>query len=112
MNQGLVDHTHHELDQQVTSIGGHYVLTKEVRLPFQGRELLYLTGYALFDTTCCGEGGCGYALVPGFIHDWKYKITEGGRPVSRAEPIRDKTVQQEVRRLIEKHEMVSQVSFS
>ena len=34
------DYTHHELNEEVTAIGGHYVLTKEVRLPFQDREVL------------------------------------------------------------------------
>jgi hypothetical protein len=104
MEAELLDYTHPELDREVESIGGRYVLTKEARLP-------YLTGYAVFDTTCCGEGGCGYALVPGFIRDWKYRMDEGGRPVSRTEPIRDGSLREEVRRLIEGREMVNQVNF-
>jgi len=107
----IKEYIHQELNQEVTAIGGHYVLAKEVHLPFRGREVLYLVGYAAFDTTCCGAGGCAYALVPGVILDWKGKTSKDGSPVSRVEPIRDQAVQEEVRRLIEQREMVHQVRF-
>ena len=51
-------YVHQPLNQEVTAIGGHYLLVKEVRLPFEGREVLYLVGHAAFDTICCGPGGC------------------------------------------------------
>jgi hypothetical protein len=105
------EYVHQELNQDVAAISGHYLLAKEVRLPFHGREILYLVGYALFDTTCCGVGGCAYALVPGFILDWKSKTNEDGLAVSQVEPVRDLVVREKVRRLIEKKEMVHQVSF-
>ena len=41
------EYIHHDLNREVTAIGGHYVLTKEVRLPFEGREALYVVGYAI-----------------------------------------------------------------
>jgi hypothetical protein len=82
-----VEYVHQDLNQQITAIGGHYVLAKEVRLPFHGREILYLVGHAAFDTTCCGPGGCAYALVPGFVASWHSSQTEDGLAVSRLEPI-------------------------
>lgn len=84
---------------------------KEVRLPFRGREILYLVGHAAFDTTCCGVGGCAYVLVPGFVLEWRGKRNEDALPVSQVEPIYDEAVQEEVRRLIEKRETVHQVRF-
>jgi hypothetical protein len=105
------DYVHPELNREVTAIGGHYVPVKEARLPVDGREVLYVAGYAVIDTSCCGTGGCGYALVPGFILDWKYRRNEGGLSVSRTEPIRDPEVQDRVRRLIQEREMVNQVNF-
>jgi hypothetical protein len=104
------DYIHQPLDQEVTAIGGHYVLVKEVRLPFRGREVLYLIGHAAFDT-CCGVGGCAYGLVPGFILDWQCRHNADGLPISLVEPIRDRTVQQEVRKLIEQQEVIQQVRF-
>jgi hypothetical protein len=104
-------YAHPELYQEVVAIGGHYVLIKEVRLPFRGREILYLVGRAAFETTCCGVGGCAYALVPGFIVEWKGETNADGLPVSQLEPIRDKALQVKVRRLIEDKETVHQVLF-
>jgi hypothetical protein len=106
-------HVHQELNQEITAIGGHYVLTREVRLPFHGREVLYLVGCAVVDTSCCGAGGCAYALVPGFILEWKSQTDGDGLAVSQVEPIRDEATQREVRRLIEieNGEPVHQVTF-
>lgn len=105
------EYIHQRLNQEITAIGGHYVLMKEVRLPLQGREVLYLVGYAVIDTSCCGIGGCAYALVPGFILDWRYKRNKDGLAVSQVEPIQDEAIQKEVRWLIESNETVQQVSF-
>jgi hypothetical protein len=104
-------YVHQELNQEITAIGGHYALTKEVRLPFRGREVLYLVGCAVVDTSCCGAGGCAYALVPGFILEWKSQTDGDGLAVSRVEPIRDEAIQREIGRLIEKAEPVHQVTF-
>jgi hypothetical protein len=63
------------------------------------------------DTSCCGPGGCTYALVPGYLKEWKYKTGRDDLFVSRVEPIRDADVQSEIRRLILKKESVQQVNF-
>jgi len=104
------DYVHPKLGQEITAIGGHYVFGKEIRLPYDGREVLYFLGYAVLNSTCCGVGGCAYALVPGFIFDWKYKKTDDTF-VSKIEPIHDLSVQQKIRRLIQRKEMVYQVNF-
>jgi hypothetical protein len=105
------EYVHQELNQEVTAIGGHYILLKEVRLPFQGREVLYLVGAAAFDSTCCGPGGCAYALVPGYVAAWKTKKNENGLAVSQVEPIHDEASQQEIRQVIAGRELVQQVQF-
>jgi len=106
-----VPYTHSGLNQPVTAIGGYYVLVKEVRLPYRGREVLYLVGHAAFDTSCCGPGGCAYALVPGFVARWQSGRTPDGLAVSQVEPIRNPETQHDVRNLIEKQETVQQVIF-
>lgn len=105
------EYGHEKLNQDIDAISGHYTFYKEVCLPFQGREILYIVGCAVIDTSCCGSGGCGFALVPGLIISWKSKIDEQGRRVSEVEPIGDKNTQQEVTTLILKDEIVSQVQF-
>jgi len=105
------DFVHPELGREVTAIGGHYVFGKEIRLPYNGRELLYFVGYAVLDSTCCEVGGCAYVLVPGFIRQWKYKKNQDDCVISKMDPIRDLAVQKNIRRLIQKKEMVFQVTF-
>ncbi|MFC1859240.1 hypothetical protein ACFL9U_14620 [Thermodesulfobacteriota bacterium] len=106
-----VDYAHPQLDQEVTAIGGHYVLTKEMRIPFRNREVLYFIGHAAFDTTCCGAGGCSYALVPGIVVEWKYKTSPDARAVSLVKPIRDPSDREEIRRLVEEKEIIQQINF-
>ena len=105
------DFIHPDLGQEVTAIGGHYVFNKEARITYDGREVFYLVGYAVVNTSCCGVGGCAYALVPGFVKTWKYKTDNNGASVSKIEPVRDTVAQQEVRRMIQKKEVVQQVTF-
>lgn len=63
----VYEYIHDKLDEEIDALAGHFVFEKEVRLPYQGKEVLYLVGYAVIDKSCCGPGGCGYALVPGYI---------------------------------------------
>jgi len=108
---GLHDFSHPELNVQVTAIGGSYFMLKEERLCFSGEELLYLIGTAIFDTTCCGTGGCAYALVPGFIRKWHYKSDTNSRPVSLVKPIADDRIRKKIREMVFKKEFVHQVDF-
>jgi len=105
------DFPHDELDREIDAIAGHYVLTAEHRVPYGDRELLYLVGHAVVDTSCCGVGGCGYALVPGFLLGYKERTDDHGRPVSRVEPIRDQALQAEIQRFVLQREQVTQCNF-
>lgn len=106
-----MDYVHQPLGRQVTAIGGDYLLVKEVRLPIRGREVLVVVGHAAFDTTCCGAGGCAYALVPGCVTGWKVSTNADGLAVSQVEPIRDDGVRESVRQWVRKEEGVLQVQF-
>ena len=108
----LRDFAHPQLGQEVTAIGGHYVFGKEIRLPYDKREVLYFVGYAVLDSTCCGVGGVAYVLVAGFIRQWKFKKRQDGCYISRIEPIGDPAVQKAIRKVVQKKEMVFQVTFS
>ena len=107
----LKDYVHIDLNEEITAIAGYYVLTRETRHPFHDREILYFLGYCIIDNSCCGSGNLSYAIVPGFIIEWKYKKTPDGFPVSRVEPIRDRALQNDIRSLIKQKEVVSQVTF-
>jgi len=105
------EYAHRDLEHEVTAIGGHYRFQREVCLAFRGRPVLYLVGYALYDSTCCGVGGCGYALVQGLVEKWKYRRDTAGFPVSRMAEIDEPKAQAEIGRLIQARETVQQVVF-
>ena len=106
------DFVHPQLGSEETAIGGYYVFGKEMRMPFHSGEILYFVGYAVLDSTCCGVGGVAYVLVAGFIRQWKFKKNERDGFISKIEPIGDQAVQKEVRSVIQKREMVHQVTFT
>lgn len=105
------DFPHPELNVQITAIGGSYFLLKEVRLAMDDGDVLYLVGVAVIDTSCCGVGGCAYALVPGMVRQWRYKTDAAGRSVSLVCPVSDETARKRIRALIIKKESVNQVDF-
>ena len=106
-----MEFVHQPLNEEVTAIGGNYTLVKEERLNFKGRDILYFIGLASFDTACCGTSGCAYAYVPGFVREWKLRETEAGYAVSEVDPVRDETVQREIRETLIDKEKVLQVQF-
>lgn len=108
---GAIDFIHPVLNKAVRTISGRYILTQEKRLSYDDGEVLYFLGCAAVDSSCCGPGGCSYALVPGYIKDWKYKATDGGLAVSRVQPIRNEDEQSEIRWQIMQKEPTQQVDF-
>ncbi len=107
----IKEFVHEQLNQEVTAIGGHYVLTREACLDFNEKKVLYQAGYGVFDTTCCGSGGVGYAVVQGFVLKWKMKKNVDGVEVSVVEPVRDQEDKKKIQELIMKDNAVSQVVF-
>lgn len=105
------EYLHRELGEATTAIGGHYALLKEETLDFQGRKVLYLTGYALMDTTCCGAAGWGYAHVQGFVEKWRYRNDADGSIRTRVSLIEASPEQKRIALLIQEKEAVQQVMF-
>jgi hypothetical protein len=107
-----IKYTHLELGKDIEiAIAGYYTPEREVRLPYKGREVLYVVGKAVVESSCCGTGSWIYAIVPGFIINWQYTRNEKGLPVSEVEPISDEAAQEKIRKLIEKNESAVMVGF-
>jgi hypothetical protein len=106
-----IEYVHEEMSQEVSTISGRYILYKEARLSFHDREILYIVGYAVIDNSCCGSGGFGFAVVPGYIISWRSKTNDGGIHISQLEPIRDQNTRREVSQLIQNMEIVNQIQF-
>ncbi len=104
-------YTHLELNNDVVCIGGFYTPQKEVRLKYNNREVLYVIGQAVIESSCCGGGSWGYAVVPGYIFNWQNETNEAGLPISKVEPISDRITQNNIRKIIEEIEVISQIEF-
>jgi hypothetical protein len=101
----------HELHREVRSVSGGYTLDKEEAIKVGGKEVLYVVGNASVDSSCCGFWECRYALVPGYVVRWKHKENGEGIPVSMVDTITDEHAKEELTRLIEEKEAVSQVQY-
>ena len=104
-------YTHLELNNDITCMAGYYTPQKEVRLKYNGREVLYIVGRAVIESSCCGIGDWGYALVPGYIVSWQVERNEAGLPVSEVEPVSDEAARADIRGIIRETEGISQTEF-
>jgi hypothetical protein len=104
-------YTHGALGQEIEAIAGYYVIETEDRVPFEGREVLVATGHMVLDNSCCGIGGCGFAIVPGYVLRWKGSKNERDEAISEVEPVREDREQEDLRRLILASAGVQQVNF-
>jgi hypothetical protein len=105
------EYTHQPLNDDFTSISGHYTLHKEVRQQYGDRELLYVIGQACMDSACCGTGNWDYGLVPGYIISWQTQTNEAGLPITEVEPIADARVKADIEHYVKDTESVSRVEF-
>lgn len=96
---------HAEIGEEIRAIGGAYAVLREERLDWRGREVLVVIGAAQFDTSCCGVGGCGYALVPGYIVE-----ARPAENVTFVDPV-EAAVQESLAAAIRQRTHVQQVRF-
>ena len=104
-------YVHQELDQEVHFPAGYYTPLKEEKIKHSGREVLYVVGYVMVESSCCGTANWSYALVPGYVTNWQSETSETGLPVSEVEAISDDEVRKEIRETIQKAEKVFSVEF-
>ncbi len=100
-----------DMENEIQSISGHYAVEKELRLEYCGHMVLCVIGTGIIDSSCCGTGGCRYALVPGYIAKWKEKTNGAGFMVSEVEPVTDENSKRKIIDILKEQEIVTQVNF-
>ena len=106
------EYTHLELGKDIVAgIGGYYTPQKEVRLQCNGREVLYVTGQAVIESSCCNTGSWQYTVVPGYIVSWQHTKNEAGLPVSEVESISDGEARDNIRQAIQTNEATPLINF-
>ena len=101
---------HPPLGCEVRAISGRTEFLREAVVSVRGREVLFLVGAAMADSTCCGEGGVGYALVAGRLLEDRGQ-DPGGRRKSLVEPVTGEKDQRDIEAAIRALEPVAQVIF-
>jgi len=114
----ILKYTHLPLGTEVESFAGYYRPEKEVRLEYNGREVLYVVGYVAVEATCGPAGGDAcraasyrYAMVQGYLLEWQNETNESNLPVSAIEQISDQDTVNRIKQIILDKEHVSQVQF-
>jgi hypothetical protein len=105
------DYTHQLLDKQYGGISGYYTPRKEVRLNYQSRQVLYIVGHAVVESSCCGSGNWDYVLVPGFVVDWNYRRSQSGLMTSSVQPIAQVQDVKELTSIIQASENTDCITF-
>ena len=110
-----VEYGHLPLGEDVLAFAGYYTPEQEVRLPFHGREVLYVTGHIVVESAChgdtCSPQDYWYGLVPGYVVRWQYHKNKSGLPLSEVEPIADRETRKEIEEIILRTEAVARVDF-
>lgn len=106
-----VKYTHQQLNLDIEAPAGYYTPKKEVRLPYNGREVLYVLNQTVIDSSCCGTADYQSVLVPGYIVNWQSAKNKENTPITEVEPITDKAIQKKIRKLIRDTENVTQTEF-
>ena len=107
----MPEYLHQDPGTEVWFIAGHYTIIEERRIIHRGRELLCVVGVAAVGSTCCGTQGCRFINVPGYVADWKGRVSEKGTPLSVVDLVEDKADQAEIRELLEREFPYSQILF-
>ncbi|MEW6555296.1 MAG: hypothetical protein AB1384_13550 [Actinomycetota bacterium] len=109
----MAEHIHQVIGEEIRSIAGYYSVLEEGVLEYNGRELLYLVQMAAIETSCCGRGGMGFILVPGYINALKARRNDDGLWVSDVERVEGEENRREITRLLlALHPGFQQVNFA
>jgi len=106
-----MEYVHLEVGKDITALAGLFRRLEELGWEREGGEVLCVIGTSTVESSCCGGGVCGYAIVPGYILKWKERENNEGLAVSEVEPISDRAAQREIARTIRETEHIQNVTF-
>ena len=105
------DYTHQLLDKQYGGISGYYTPRKEFRLNYQSRQVLYIVGHAVVESSCCGSGNWDYVLVPGFVVNWHSGKNQSGLSTTSVEAVENLQDIKELTSVIQARENTNCITF-
>jgi hypothetical protein len=113
IHEGIImkKYTHKAMNTEIRSISGYYNYLGEMQLKIGNREVLCAEGVGVIDRSCCGEGGCYFVEVAGYIVSWKNGIDENGHAVSDVIPVEDEREKKQIKTQLKKIYSHAQVNF-
>ena len=89
---------------EVSTPSGYYQPTGRASIEFEGRTVLYTSGTACVEASCCGTGSWEYLRVEGFVVDMKRLQNAGVDSLAEVETIEDEREKKAlIRLLLERH---------
>lgn len=107
----MSSYTHLELNKDVPTPSGYYSPRKEVRLNYNGREVLYTVNEAVIESSCCGANDYCSITIPGYVVGWKAGKNSQGLPVSLIEPVTNENDRDAIRKIIKNNENIILTEF-
>lgn len=102
---------HFAIGEEIRSAAGGYIVQKEALAKIGEKEILYYTASAFFDTSCCGAGGCGYAIVAGYVTKYQFNQDKNGTLLTEVETVESENEKEEIKKILLDKENLDQVVF-
>jgi hypothetical protein len=97
----IIQYTHPKLDSEIRAPSGSYLPQEEHTLPYNGREVMYVSGLMVIETSCCGIGSWQYIQTPGFLVKRGEISDKNDSPVSEIDTIQNEKDRTAVYKLLE-----------
>lgn len=104
-------YVHPAIGDEIRAIGGGYSTAKVATVEVDGREVLYSIVVARLDASCCGEGGCLYANVIGYLIASEEADDGSDTKTSVVETVASARERERLTRAIRQREQVHEVRF-
>ncbi len=105
------EYAHQEMGKKYGGLSGYYIPATETRLSYKGREVLYIRGHAVVESSCCGSGNWDYILVPGYIDNWHCRENDAAQWITEVEPVESSSDQKDLSSLIQTREGIQCITF-
>ena len=80
-------------------------------MDFHGRQILYALGVGVVDNSCCGQGGCYFIEVPGYVIAEKTGTDAEGRTISEIDTVENEEERKGIKAELNKLYPHTQVNF-
>ena len=100
-----------DVGDEVSTPSGYYQPIERALIEFEGRTVLYTSGTACVEASCCGTGSWDYLRVEGFVVDTKRLQHTGIDSPVEVEIIQDEGEKKALRRLLLERHPAARIEF-